>query len=151
MRSSSLLGEAALSLFYIVALAAASPGIQSAEAKAFTLSFHEAIACATETAGKASFEREQIDPIPREAVEACSSERDVAIQAMIKAIPDPDANLARDNVTAKMRTAAQERLIGRLESGETLPLEDESGFGFEKAGARYISCMRLAINHRLEG
>lgn len=141
----------ALSFFLLAAATASAVSQNSEEAKAFSLSFRKAIACVSEAASKASFERKQIDPVPREVLEQCATERETAIQDMAKAIPNSDQTYARDNVSAKMRMTAQEGLIARLEAGESPSADDESGLGLEKAAARYISCIRLAINHRLEG
>jgi hypothetical protein len=132
-------------------MAASAVSPNSEEAKAFSLSFNRAITCASYAAGKVSLERNTIDPIPREVVEECANEQKNAVQDMVKAIPNSDQTFAHDNVSAKMRMAVQERLIARLEAGESLPSNNESGLGLEEAGARYISCIHLAINHKLEG
>lgn len=138
-----------LELFAAVTLAA-SPA-QSPEGRAFATALGRALLCSTDAAGNSSFDRDEIDTLPREILEQCSAELELATQRMQNAIPNSDPILARDNVAAKMRMAAQERLISRLEAGEYLRAANVSGFGLEKAGARYVSCLRLSINHHLEG
>ena len=96
-------------------------------------------------------DRDQLDRIPREALEQCANEEESAVQDTMKAIPDSKLFIERDNVAAKMRIAAQERLMYRLEAGETPKTDNDSGLGLDKMGARYIYCARLAINHKLEG
>lgn len=138
-------------LINLVAAAVTTANPQSPEALAFAASFQKAIACATGAASEASFDNEQLDRIPREALERCDTEAKNAALDMAKAIHHPDPTLAPDYVAAKMRTAAQERLINRLEAGENLKASNDDGYGLDKAGSRYAFCTRLAINHYLEG
>jgi hypothetical protein len=138
-----------LSLIFLIITAAASTS--AADSKAFATSFVKAVKCSSEGASTATFDRDQIDPIPREVQERCSAEANRAIYAMVKALPSSDRKMARENVEAKMRREAQRRLIARLEANERLRAGNESGYGLEAAGARYISCIRLAINFKLEG
>lgn len=143
--------ETNLLFIHLVAGAAATAAPHTLEAKPFTISFQKAVACAANAASQSSFDRDRLDRIPQETLEHCATEQESAVQDMTKAIPGSDLNMARENVAAKMRMAAQERVVNRLEEGESLRGFNDDGFGLEKAGARYISCTRLAINHRLEG
>jgi hypothetical protein len=139
-----------LLVIYLFAVASAA-GDSLPAANAFRLSFQTAITCATDAATQASFARDQIDHVPQEALEHCTIEKERAIQDMAKAIQNSDPNLARDNVSAKMRMTAQEHLIKRLETGEAVFATNEDGYGLQEAAVRKISCVRLAINHMLEG
>ena len=136
-------------LIHLVA-SAAQPATAS-DSKNFATSFAKAIRCASEGAGRASLDRYQADSIPTEVLKRCSVEASQAIEAMAKALPGSSKSMARDNVEAKMRREAQKRLIARLEANEPVKAPSDSGYGLEAAGARYISCIRLAINFKLEG
>lgn len=138
-------------MFLIYLSAAAAQPATAADSKDFATSFVKAIRCSSDGAGKASFDRDKVDSIPTEVLKRCSFEASQAIDAMAKALPGSSRNMARDNVEAKMRREAQKRLIARLEANEPVQAPNDSGFGLEAAGARYISCIRLAINFKLEG
>jgi hypothetical protein len=129
-------------------MAALSPqSTQAPAGKAAASGFVEAISCASAFAGTASFDRDKLDAIPREALDHCAVEKERAVRSLIWAIAASDPAIGNDTVAAKMRMAAHERVISRLEAGETVP----GGDALEKAGARYITCVRIAINHKLEG
>lgn len=135
----------------LVAAATAVAAPHSPEAKAFVISFHKAVDCATNAATGSSFDRDQLDGIPQEALEHCSAEEESAVRDMMRGMPGADPKIVRHNVAAKMRIAAEERLINRVEMGESVRVSGKGDYGLVKAGGRYISCTHLAINRRLEG
>jgi hypothetical protein len=140
-----------LLLIHFAAAAAAAVGAPSTEGRAFAVGFARAMACAADAGGKVSLDRDQIDSIPSDVLKQCAAEAKVAVDAMARALPASGPTMARDNVEAKMRREAQTRLIARLERNEAVRAGNEDGYGLERAGVRYLSCMRLAINFKLEG
>jgi len=121
------------------------------QGKAFALSYEKAISCATQMANQSSFDREDLNSIPKEILEHCAKERDSAIQELNAANPNPDSSVPRNWVAAEMRRTVQERLIKRLEAGERPKADDNTGHGLEAVAFGYAFCVRFAINHKLEG
>lgn len=124
----------------------------SPEGRAFAVSYVAAMECAAEFARTSSLARNNAQRIPHEAVEQCSEARDFAAQNMLVAIPDPDRTLAYDNISARMRVAAADVLIARLERGDypEMAAADDPMRAITDPGARLVLCMKTALGRRLE-
>lgn len=124
---------------------------RSPEGKAAAVSYARALSCAIDFAEIASFDRVSIEAISREAVEHCSSERDDAAKRLRLAIKNADDDIANENISAKMRIAADDKLIARLESGDAVIKSNADNYGLNKPAVRYATCIRVALNRKLEG
>jgi hypothetical protein len=71
---------------------------------------------------------------------------------MLAVIPDPDRAIAYDNISARMRVAAADVLIARLEGGDYpgMAAADDPMRAITDPGARLLLCMRTALGRRLE-
>lgn len=125
----------------------------SPEGRAAAAYYSVAMNCAAEFARTSSLAREGVPSIPREAIEQCSAERDSAAENLMAAIPDSDRTIAYDNVSARMRIAAADVLISRLERGDYsgTALADDPMRAITDSAARLIFCMRTALARRMEG
>lgn len=123
-----------------------------AEGRAAAVSYVAAMDCAAEFARTSSLARESVQRIPHEAVEQCSESRESATQNMLAVIPDTDRATAYDNISARMRVAAADVLIARLERGDypEMAAADDPLRPITDPGARLLFCMRTALGRRLE-
>jgi hypothetical protein len=140
-------------ILFATMLGAADVGYKSPSGQAAAADYVAAIKCASDFADRSTFERDRIDAIAREAIEHCAAAREAAVKSMIKVMPDADEKLALDNISAKMRMEADDRLIARLERGD-YPMSMAGGDPMEAVtapAARLVFCMRVAMNRKLEG
>ncbi|MCX7357387.1 MAG: hypothetical protein NT015_04480 [Alphaproteobacteria bacterium] len=141
-----------LAFFVALLQAQAVETIPSPEGRAAALSYVAAMDCAAEFARTSSLARNSVERIPQEAVEQCTEARDFAAQDMLAAIPDTERLLAQNNISARMRVAAADVLIARLEHGDYpgMAAADDPMRAIADPGARLLFCMRTALGRRLE-
>ncbi len=130
-------------------LAQATDSLPAATAVAYA----SAMECAAEHSRTASLARNDVQRIPHEAIEHCSDARDSAAESMLSVIPSTERNVAFDNISARMRIAAADVLIARLENGDYpgTAAADDPMRAIADPGARLLFCMKTALGRRLEG
>jgi hypothetical protein len=97
----------------VVALGGNAPDIQPA------------LDCSREQAAAASLDRPHFVEISEEVAAFCSQRFGVVIDRFIETVAKGDASMVqvgRDNIAAKLRIAASEQVIRRLEAGEAFPV-----------------------------
>lgn len=124
----------------------------SPEGRAAAVSYAAATNCAAEFARTSSLARSNVQRIPHEALEHCAEPRDAAAQNMLVVVPDTERAVAYENISARMRIAAADVLIARLENGDYpgTAAADDPMREIADPGARLVSCMRTALGRRLE-
>lgn len=124
----------------------------SLEGGAAAVAYASAMDCAAEFSRTASLARNNVQRIPHEAVEHCSAARDSAGESMLSVIPTTDRNVAYNNISARMRVAAADVLIARLENGDYpgTAAADDPMRAIADPGARLLFCMKTALGRRLE-
>jgi hypothetical protein len=141
-----------LAFFVALLQAQAVETAPSPEGRAAAVSYEAAMDCAAEFARTSSLARNNVQRIPHEAVEQCAEARDSAAQNMLAAIPDTERALAYDNISARMRVAAADVLIARLEHGDypEMAAADDPMGAIADPGARLVFCMKTALGRQLE-
>lgn len=132
----------------LAALAVCAP--MSVRAEPVTATYDAAIACAAAFAETSSLSRDAIEALPGEALEHCAEGQAAAIREVAAALPDQQPALVNDWVSAKMRVAAADVVILRLERGE-YPGAPTAMRELVDPAARLMFCMRVALGREMEG